>query len=109
MLDKLGKTCKHIEFIDSGDTGTIAEAVDKAELLINSTPVGMKTGNGDELKLPLPENIAFRPELIVADCIYNPDETLLIKKAAASGCTVIKGIRMLEEQARCGVDVLLSD
>lgn len=109
MLDKLGKTGTKIKFIDSGDTGTIAEAVDSADLLINSTPVGMKTGNGDELKLPLPETISFKPSLIVAECIYNPDETLLTEKARASGCTVIKGIRMLEEQARCGVDVLLSE
>jgi len=43
----------------------------------------------------------------VADCIYNPDETLFIKKAKASGCRTVKGIRMLEEQARCGVKVLL--
>ena len=109
MLDKLGKTCTYIKFIDSDDTETLAEAIDQADLLINSTPVGMKTGNGDELKLPMPESIVFKPSLIVADCVYNPDETLLIKKAAASGCTVVKGIRMLEEQARCGVDVLLSE
>ncbi len=109
MLDKLGKTGTKIKFIDSGDTGTIAEAVDNADLLINSTPVGMKTGNGDELKLPLPETIAFKRGLIVGECIYNPDETRLTEKARASGCTVVKGIRMLEEQARCGVDVLLSE
>ena len=67
----------------------------------------MVTGNGDETKLPLPEETVFEEDLIVADCIYNPDETLLIKKAQKCGCRTVKGIRMLEEQARCGVKVLL--
>ena len=108
MFEKIKKTDTFIEFVDTEDTKMISDMIDRADILINSTPLGMNTGNGDEMKLPLPEEIRFPEKLIVADCVYNPDETLLIKKAEQSGCRTVKGIRMLEEQARCGVDVLLA-
>ena len=108
MLRKLKKADTFIEFVDSCNTERILDSLNKADILINSTPVGMVTGNGDELKLPIPKETGLRKDLVVADCVYNPDETLLIKKAKEAGCMTVKGIRMLEEQARCGVDVLLS-
>ncbi len=107
MLKRIKKKNTEIVFLDTDDTEAIQAAIDEADVLINSTPLGMADGHGNEVKLPLDESITFNKRLIVADCVYNPDETLLIKKASASGCRVIKGIRMLEEQARCGVDLLL--
>lgn len=107
MLDRIKTGNTEIVFIDSSDTEGVETALDEAEVLINSTPLGMIDGNGNEDKLPLHGSIVFRKSLIVADCVYNPDETLLIKKAYDAGCRVVKGIRMLEEQAKCGLDVLL--
>ena len=107
MLDRIKTSNTEIVFIDSSDVEGTEASIDEAEVLINSTPLGMIDGNGNEDKLPLSENIRFHKSLIVADCVYNPDETLLIKKALESGCRVVKGIRMLEEQAKCGVDLLL--
>ena len=105
MLDRMGAV---VEFVDITDLKKLEEAVNGADALINSTPLGMLDGHGSENRLPLSEDIAFRKDLIVAECVYNPDETLLIKKAQEAGCRIVKGIRMLEEQARCGVDILLS-
>ena len=96
-----------IVFIESGDFEKVRRAVADADILINSTPLGMLDGRGSENKLPLPEDVVFGKDLIVADCVYNPDETLLIKKAKEAGVRTVKGIRMLEEQARCGVEILL--
>lgn len=96
-----------VMFIDDSETALIGAALKGADILINSTPLGMLDGRGNEEKLPLPESCEIPSTLIVADCVYNPDETLLIKKAKESGCKTVKGIRMLEEQARCGVEVLI--
>lgn len=107
MLSRIKSGNTETVFVDSDDHEGIQAAIDEAEVLINSTPLGMADGHGNEIRLPIPENIVFDKRLIVADCVYNPDETLLIKKALSSGCRTIKGIKMLEEQARCGVDFLL--
>ena len=107
MLSRIKKKNTEIVFVDSSDEEGLQAALDEADVLVNSTPLGMADGHGNESKLPLQESIRFNKRLIVADCVYNPDETLLIKKAKDSGCRIIKGIQMLEEQARCGVDLLL--
>lgn len=96
-----------IVFIESGDFEKVRRAVADADILINSTPLGMLDGRGSENKLPFAEDVVFGKDLIVADCVYNPDETLLLKKAKEAGVRTVKGIRMLEEQARCGVEILL--
>lgn len=111
LLEKLyasGTMKTKITFIDSSDIVKLQEAVTDADILINSTPLGMLDGRGSETKLPLPDDTVFGKDLIVADCVYNPDETLLLKKAKEAGVRTVKGIRMLEEQARCGVEILLS-
>lgn len=37
----------------------------------------------------------FRKDLIVADTVYNPRETRMIKEAKEAGCTAVGGIGML--------------
>lgn len=67
-----------------------------AQLLINTTPVGMYPHNGaspvDLKKLPGLES--------VADVIYNPEKTALIQQAKALGLKTISGLYMLVAQAR---------
>lgn len=41
------------------------------------------------------DDSVFRKDLIVFDVIYNPEETLLLKKAKAAGCAVSNGLNML--------------
>ncbi|MBR6069717.1 MAG: shikimate dehydrogenase [Ruminococcus sp.] len=73
----------------------VSEVSGSFDLLINATPVGM---------YPKTENCAVSDELI-ADCgsffdvIYNPTETLLMKKARALGKTAVGGASMLVYQA----------
>ena len=108
MLSKTSQRDPEIFFTDSENGQELVKAVGEAEVLINCTPLGMLDGHGNENRMPVPTDIKFDRKLLVADCVYNPDETLLIKKAKESGCRVVKGIRMLEEQARCGADLLLN-
>lgn len=65
------------------------------EILINATPTGM---HPNEKNMPVPEKI-LKKGLIVFDIIYNPAETLLLKKAKEKGCLTIPGTKMLLNQA----------
>ncbi len=64
------------------------------ELLINTTPLGMN---------PNIETCAwdwgFPPRAFVYDLVYNPPETLLMKRARAAGLQASNGLGMLIEQA----------
>ncbi|HUX28546.1 MAG TPA: shikimate dehydrogenase [Terracidiphilus sp.] len=63
------------------------------DVLINSTPCGMK---GNKQPLPIAEN-----ELnagIVFDMVYNPLETPLIKLAKSRGIPVVSGLEMFVQQ-----------
>ena len=67
-----------------------------AELLVNTTPVGMYPNNGHAAV-----DIARLPHLLgVADVIYNPDRTALILDAEARGIPCTGGLYMLVDQAR---------
>ena len=63
------------------------------DALLHATPVGMS---------PNPNESLFKdviPASIVFDMVYNPHETLLLKRAKEQGCTIIHGSDMLLEQA----------
>jgi 3-dehydroquinate dehydratase / shikimate dehydrogenase len=63
------------------------------DVLIHATPVGMH---------PHADRCLFMdriPARAVLDMVYNPAETLLLKRAKQQGCTVIPGTEMLIEQA----------
>ncbi len=60
--------------------------------MINATRAGMSPL---ENVLPVPEELLHK-DLAVADVVYNPRETLLIKKAKEAGCkAAVGGIGML--------------
>jgi shikimate dehydrogenase len=69
-------------------------AVQLSDGLINSTPVGMDKYPG----LPLPAAL-LRPSLWVAEIIYFPLETALLKAARAMGCRTVDGGGMVVFQA----------
>ncbi len=71
-----------------------ASALAEADGLINTTPVGMDKYPGT----PLPEAL-LRPALWVADIIYFPIETALLRAARAIGCRTLDGGGMAVFQA----------
>ena len=71
-----------------------AAAMAEADGLINATPIGMDKYPG----LPLPEGL-LRPALWVADIIYFPIETALLRAARAVGCRTLDGGGMAVFQA----------
>ena len=67
----------------------------EADILINATSIGL----GDAAaRVPIAVD-SLRPELIVADVIFNPPETWLIRTATERGCRTLDGLGMLVNQA----------
>ena len=76
-------------------TGTdAAAALANADGLINTTPIGMANYPG----LPVPQGL-LRPELWVAEIVYFPLETELLRVARARGCRTLDGGGMAVLQA----------
>jgi shikimate dehydrogenase len=72
----------------------LAAVMAEAEGLINTTPVGMAKYPG----LPLPAEL-LRPELWVAEIVYFPLETELLRRARTLGCRRLDGGGMAVFQA----------
>lgn len=66
-----------------------------ADILINATSIGLGDAGA---RVPVAVD-SLRPELIVADVIFNPPETWLIRTAKERGCRTIDGLGMLVNQA----------
>lgn len=71
-------------------------------LLINTTPLGMAPNMDVYPDLPFER---LTPEHFVYDLIYNPPETLLLRRAKAQGCTVKNGLEMLHLQAEAAWEI----
>jgi len=65
-----------------------------ADILINTTPVGM---NPQVAELPLSPEL-LRSEMLVMDIVYNPVQTALLKHAQIKGCRTIDGVAMFVYQ-----------
>ncbi|MDX1934267.1 MAG: shikimate dehydrogenase [Capsulimonadales bacterium] len=72
----------------------LRNALENADLLVNTTSVGMAPHT--EEVLPVPATLPGR--LLVVDLIYNPIETRLLRQARESGCRTQNGIEMLVRQ-----------
>jgi shikimate dehydrogenase len=77
------------------DSPELQSAIDKADILINSTPIGMHPKIGAS---PINKNIKLHKNLLVYDLVYNPSETKLLKTAKAAGCKTCSGLGMLVRQ-----------
>ena len=74
-----------------------AEVMGSHTILVNCTPLGM-TPNVDTCPdIPYAQVTARH---LLYDCVYNPDETLFLKKGKAQGATTKNGMEMLYGQAK---------
>jgi shikimate dehydrogenase len=67
----------------------------EAEVVINATSIGL--GDADA-RVPLAVE-TLEADMVVADVIFNPPETRLLREAAARGCKTLDGLGMLVNQA----------
>lgn len=72
------------------------EMIKEYNVIVNCTPCGMYPQTDDCPNLPYE---AMDNHTLLYDLIYNPDETLFLKKGKAQGATVKNGLEMLLLQA----------
>ena len=101
-LDELRKNFDnqiHLRGYLSNDN-KVQNLIRKADLIVNTTPVGMKTTKHEYNMLPFGEAFwrSLNSQTIVYDLIYNPAPTPLLKFSAQKGCMTIDGVKMLVAQ-----------
>ena len=84
----------------SNNDKEVQNLIKEADLIVNTTPVGMKTAKDDMNVLPYGESFwrSLNSKTIVYDLIYNPAPTHLLKFCANKGCMTIDGLQMLVAQ-----------
>ncbi len=66
----------------------------ETQILINATSIGL----GDSVaRVPI-DQTTLRPDLTVADVVFNPAETQFLKEAQHAGCGTLDGLGMLVNQ-----------
>ena len=88
--EKTGKSIPVVKY----DAKDLAERLKNVDVLVNTTSVGMHPKTGETVILPsiIPKGI------VVADIVYNPLETTLLKEASLRGCQTVNGAGMLVHQ-----------
>lgn len=81
-----------ISNVNSSDISEISKCISDADILIDTTPIGMHPNVFDE---PIVKAEDIHEELVVNDIVYNPNETVLIKEAIKANAKVVYGIKML--------------
>lgn len=90
-LKKEAPDCK-VQVFCIDDQEKLREEIEKADILVNGTLAGMKPHEDTTL---IQDRSMFRPELVVADVVYNPEETRLLREAKEAGCRTVGGKGML--------------
>ena len=93
LTDSLNQqTSTYVRLFEQQDTTALKHALDTSDLLVNGTSVGMAPHTDATI---LPDVSLLHPELTVADVIYNPRETLLLRQAKEAGCKTFNGMYIL--------------
>ncbi|MEY3545453.1 MAG: hypothetical protein RLZZ247_1610 [Cyanobacteriota bacterium] len=84
------------------DGSDLSEALAAADLVVNTTPVGMASASNPAAAEACPLNAselsALQGSASVYDIIYTPRPTQLLQRAAERGCRSFDGLEMLVEQ-----------
>lgn len=80
----------------------LVDSVKNSALLVNATGVGMSP---NESQSPIEDFSILRSDLAVYDVIYNPRQTLLLKKAQESGAKTANGLSMLIHQGAAAFEL----
>ncbi len=78
----------------------IFNLIHTADLIVNTTPVGMINHKIIKEELPFGDQFwrSLNSKTIIYDLIYNPQETYLLNFARKKGCHTINGMKMLVAQ-----------
>jgi len=79
----------------------VARLCRETDVFINATSIGLSNGSA---RLPVAKD-SLRAGLVVADVIFNPAETRLLRDAAERGAKTLDGLGMLVNQAVIGFKI----
>lgn len=88
ITGELGIPVKGIEW----EKEVLSRCLETTDLLVNATPLGMYPNTNE---MPPVEVDLLPSHALVCDLIYNPGQTLLLRKAAERGLITLNGIGML--------------
>ena len=95
LADSIRASVPHISAIRLA-APELKRATREADLIVNSTSMGMEGGDAGPLS-PLPADL-IPSTALVYDMVYNPAETPLLKEAAKAGAKGLGGLSMLVYQ-----------
>lgn len=70
------------------------------DVLVNGTSIGLYDGNAT---MPI-DLTTLKPSIVVADVIFSPPETWLLREAKQAGCATLDGLGMIVNQGITSVD-----
>jgi len=101
-LDELVKNFENQTEIKGllNDDNQVQNLIEEADLIVNTTPVGMKTAKNKTNLLPYGEDFwrSLNSKTTIYDLIYNPTPTPLLQIGNKKGCMTIDGLEMLVAQ-----------
>ena len=80
---------------------TLAQYIDKADVLVNATNVGMPP----QQDMTPVDTAMLHSGMLVADVIYNPRKTKLLEAAEAMGCDIVNGQSLLLHQGKIAFNI----
>ena len=80
---------------------TLAQYIDKADVLVNATNVGMPP----QQDMTPVDTAMLHSGMLVADVIYNPRKTKLLEAAEAIGCDIVNGQSLLLHQGKMAFNI----
>ena len=103
IMEKLrGQTECKLNLYDFSDPEVLKREIAESVILVNGTSIGMAPRTD---RCIITDDSVFRKDLFVFDVIYNPEETLLLKKAKAVGCQTANGLNMLLYQGAASFEL----
>ncbi len=78
------------------------QSIESFQLIVNTTPLGMHPGID---KLPDLPYRKLKENQTLYDLVYNPAETLFLKKGKEKGCKTVGGLYMLQQQAEAAWNI----
>jgi shikimate dehydrogenase len=100
LVERVAPRARGTELAAVALDGDAEAAVSDADVLINATPVGMRPEDGS----PVPASW-LKPGGVVADMLYRPAETELLRLAREVGATPLGGLGMLVAQGAIALDI----
>jgi shikimate dehydrogenase len=95
VAEATGIQVETIPWPDQAEGKLPARFLAESDLVVQATPLGMSPHIDEAVPLPFE---VFRPGQVASDLIYNPVETLFLKKAGQVGADTVNGMGMLLHQ-----------